>query len=149
MEILGKRHSFHIVLGDSPKTVPRPCLSTKFPHQEIKWNYRILRSEYHVQFYVQHFFWYKFFLYAFLRQGEETWTLLRNHEQNHVLSCLKNMPIYFPSGKYKLSSHSFLEYSYMIVFVCDISCPSKGWQKRAENFFSSELANNFYQRLHL
>ena len=33
-----ERYSFLIVSGDSPKT------STKFPHQEIRWNYGILLS---------------------------------------------------------------------------------------------------------
>ena len=35
-----KRHSFHIVLGESRKLY----LSTKFPNQEIRWNFGILRS---------------------------------------------------------------------------------------------------------
>ena len=30
-------HSFHIVSGDSPETMRKLCLSTKFPHQEIRW----------------------------------------------------------------------------------------------------------------
>ena len=39
-----ERHSFRIVSGDSPETMRKLCLSTKFPHQEIRWNYGILRS---------------------------------------------------------------------------------------------------------
>ena len=31
-----ERHSFRIV---SPKTMRKLCLSTKFPHQKIRWNY--------------------------------------------------------------------------------------------------------------
>ena len=30
--------------GNSSKTMWKLCLSTKFPHQEIKWNYSIFRS---------------------------------------------------------------------------------------------------------
>ena len=43
MEILWK-DSFFIVSGGSPETMRKLCLSTKFPHQEIEWNYWILRS---------------------------------------------------------------------------------------------------------
>ena len=39
-----ERHSFPRVSGDSPKTLRKLCLSAKFPHQEIRWNYGILRS---------------------------------------------------------------------------------------------------------
>ena len=39
-----ERHSFHIVLVDSLKTLRKLCLSTKCPQQEIRWNYGILRS---------------------------------------------------------------------------------------------------------
>ena len=31
-------------IGESPETMRKLCLSTKFPHQEIRWNYGILRS---------------------------------------------------------------------------------------------------------
>ena len=37
-------HGFHIVSGESPKTTQKLCLSIKFPHQEIRWKYGILRS---------------------------------------------------------------------------------------------------------
>ena len=42
-----KKHSFHIVSSDSPEpeTMQKLCLSTKFPHQEIKWNFGILSSD--------------------------------------------------------------------------------------------------------
>ena len=39
-----ERHIFRIASGDSYKTMPKISLSTKFPHQEIRWNYGILRS---------------------------------------------------------------------------------------------------------
>ena len=39
-----ERHSFHIVSDDSPETMRKLCLSTIFPHQEIRWNYGIFRS---------------------------------------------------------------------------------------------------------
>ena len=39
-----ERHSFHIVSSNLPETMWKLCLSTKFPHQEIKWNYGILHS---------------------------------------------------------------------------------------------------------
>ena len=57
-------------------------------------------------------------------------TFLKNHEPNCVpetnLNYLQNMPIHYPSGKYKLSVSSFLEYCYTRHFVHDISCLSKG-----------------------
>ena len=39
-----ERHSFRIVSGESSETMWKLCLSTKFPHHEIKWNYGIFRS---------------------------------------------------------------------------------------------------------
>ena len=39
-----ERHSFHIVSGESPETTRKLCLSTKFPYQEIRWNYGIFRG---------------------------------------------------------------------------------------------------------
>ena len=39
-----ERHSFRIVSGKSPKAMRKLCLSTEFQHQEIRWNYGILRS---------------------------------------------------------------------------------------------------------
>ena len=39
-----ERHSFDRVSGESPETLRKLCLSTKFPHQGIKENYGILRS---------------------------------------------------------------------------------------------------------
>ena len=41
------------------------------------------------------------------------------------LSYLQKMPIYYPSGKYKLSNCFFLDYSYIILFVHGISHPSQ------------------------
>ena len=40
-----KRDSFRRVLGKSPETMWKLCLSTKFLHQEIRWNYGIWRSD--------------------------------------------------------------------------------------------------------
>ena len=40
-----ERYSFRIFLGDSPETIRKLRLSTKFPHLEISWNYDILCSE--------------------------------------------------------------------------------------------------------
>ena len=37
-------HSFRIVSGNSTETMRKVCLSTKFPHQEIRWNYGIFCS---------------------------------------------------------------------------------------------------------
>ena len=39
-----ERHSFRIVLHDSPKTMRELHLSAKLPHQEIGWNQGIFRS---------------------------------------------------------------------------------------------------------
>ena len=38
------RYSFRKVLGGLPKALRKLCLSTKSLHQEIRWNYDILRS---------------------------------------------------------------------------------------------------------
>ena len=52
-------------------------------------------------------------------------TFSRNHEPNRLsqtnLSYSLNMPIYFPSGIYKLLIRSFLEYCNMIVNQNNIS----------------------------
>ena len=39
-----ERLSFRRVSGESPKTLRKLCLSTKFPHQLIRWNFGILCS---------------------------------------------------------------------------------------------------------
>ena len=39
-----ERHSFRIVSDETPETMRKLCLSTKFPHQKIRWNYSILPS---------------------------------------------------------------------------------------------------------
>ena len=62
----------------------------------------------------------------------ETCTLCRIHEPNHVPetspSLLQSMPLYYHSGKYKLSIRFFLEYCYTIVPLhYNISCTSKGY----------------------
>ena len=59
------------------------------------------------------------------------------------LSYLQKMPIYYPSGKYKLSNCFFLDYSYIILFVHGISRPSQkyvwfgAWHKQRAQFFSA------------
>ena len=40
-----KKHSFSIVLSNLPETMWKLCLSTKFSHQEIRWNYGIFHSD--------------------------------------------------------------------------------------------------------
>ena len=40
-----ERHSFNIVLGESPETMQKLCLSAKFSHQEISWNCGIFHSD--------------------------------------------------------------------------------------------------------
>ena len=45
-----ERHSFHGVLGDLPETLRKLCLSTKFPRQEIKRNFVVLRSDHYYKF---------------------------------------------------------------------------------------------------
>ena len=71
-------------------------------------------------------------------------TLFRNHEPNHApelsLAFCKNMPTFFPSGKYTLSICSFLENCYTVVLVHNISCPSKGClvdNRNLHNIFSA------------
>ena len=39
-----KRHRFCRVLGESQKILRKLCLSAKFPHEEIRWNYGIWRD---------------------------------------------------------------------------------------------------------
>ena len=48
VEILWKG-SFRIVSGESPETMQKLCLSIKFPHQEMRWNYGIWRSEFEIE----------------------------------------------------------------------------------------------------
>ena len=67
-----------------------------------------------------------------------------------ALDNLKNMPIYYPSGKYKLSIRSYSEYyCYKIVFLhINFFEPLKmfgAWHKCAQTFFSPEFDNNFDQ----
>ena len=45
LEILGKRTVSTNSLSKLPETMRKLCVSSKFPHQEIRWNYGILRSE--------------------------------------------------------------------------------------------------------
>ena len=64
------------------------------------------------------------------------------------------MSIYFPSGKYKLSIRSFLEYCHTIFGEQYLVCPPQEdvcvwWYKHAQIFFSPELHNNLYQALKL
>ena len=42
---------FPYSLGESPETMRKLCLSTKIPHQEIRWNYGILRSYFNRNFF--------------------------------------------------------------------------------------------------
>ena len=42
---LVERFSFRRISGEFPETLRKPCLSTKFPHQEIRRNFGVLRSE--------------------------------------------------------------------------------------------------------
>ena len=44
VEIL-RKDSFRIISGESPETMQKLCLSAKFPHQEIRWNYDILQKQ--------------------------------------------------------------------------------------------------------
>ena len=46
--------------SDTPETMQKLCLSTKFPHQEIRWNYRILRSVFWSSFYIGNTTWANF-----------------------------------------------------------------------------------------
>ena len=41
--IIVVRQSFRRSSGESPETLRKLCLSTKFPHHEIRWNHGILR----------------------------------------------------------------------------------------------------------
>ena len=40
-------HSFRIVSSEPPKTLQKLCVSTNFPHQEIMWNFDVIRSVSH------------------------------------------------------------------------------------------------------
>ena len=40
---LAERHNLRIVLGDSPETMRKVSVSSKFQHQEIRWNYGTFR----------------------------------------------------------------------------------------------------------
>ena len=39
-----ERNNFRIISGESPETTQKLFLSSKFPHQEIRWNYGIFCS---------------------------------------------------------------------------------------------------------
>ena len=41
-----KMHSFRVVSDDPPETMRNLCLSAKFSHEEIRWNYNIFRRVY-------------------------------------------------------------------------------------------------------
>ena len=58
-----QRHSFRKVSGESPETMRKLCLSSKFPHKEIRWFYGILRSTLCATFYnLNHFQPFSYFL---------------------------------------------------------------------------------------
>ena len=44
LKALDKRED-QTILMDSPETIRKMCLSTKFPHQEIRWNYGVFCSD--------------------------------------------------------------------------------------------------------
>ena len=86
-----ERHSFRIVLGESPETMRKLCLSAKFPPQEIRWNYGIFRSE--TDFFKRKLFlrksflkrfFYKYFkvIHVYLNKTDKVW---------ECYSCLKSM----------------------------------------------------------
>ena len=50
-------HSFHRVLGNSPKNLWKLYVSIKFPHQEIRWNFDILRSSSNIFYGFFYFSW--------------------------------------------------------------------------------------------
>ena len=57
-----------------------------------------------------------------------------------TLSYLKNMPIYFSSGKYKLSIHSFIATKYLVpnpMAIFGATTLEDDWQRMIEicNFF--------------
>ena len=53
-----QRHGFRIVSCESPETMRKLCLSTKFPHYEIRWNYGIFcRALHAIRFAIQTLLW--------------------------------------------------------------------------------------------
>ena len=92
-------------------------------------------------------------MYALLRLLVQTCPMVKKHGpcdtffRNHAPNCVPGMfakraPIYFPSRKYKLSSRCFLECCYTIVFMSDISCPSKWCLEDDRNLHKMFLAMN-------
>ena len=49
-----ERHSFRIISGDSTETMRKLCLSTKFPHQETRWQLRYF-SQWSISSIIQRF----------------------------------------------------------------------------------------------
>ena len=79
----------------------------------------------------QYTIFFAYLVESFGAKHKKTCCLFRIYEPYHVrgnsFSFLQNMPIYYPSGKYKISIRFFqFEYWYTVKFVHDISCPSKG-----------------------
>ena len=73
-----ERQSFRIVLGDSLKEMRKLCLSAKLLHQEIRWNYGILRS-----------------FNEFDSQKVESFKYNISNKSNNIFHCIKND--FFPS----------------------------------------------------
>ena len=83
--------------------------------------------------------------------GKTCTTCLRDHKPNCVsemcVNCSQIIPVYYPSGKYKLSIRSFSDNGYTIIFVHDILCLSKRClvrdTKTCTECCSSKFDNNF------
>ena len=65
---------------------------------------------------------------------------------------LQNMPIYFPSGKYKVSVRSFIAHNTSCPMTLFSGAPIKRMtgedDRNTQTFFSLELDNNVYQPFH-
>ena len=96
--------SFRIASGESPETMRKLCLSKKFPHQEIRWNYGIFP----VEFITKNCVCEKLLSVKIDNKLDS-----RAHVKsfyNKVISKLRTLAKYVVSAKKNLVIYSFLTY---------------------------------------
>ena len=96
MEVLQKG----TVSGESPKTMKKLCHSAKFPHQEIRWNYGILRRVRSLKFGILMTFIWLMIMKMMLkinvrsRRYDINWLRPRNgHKYTKYKTCLRMMMV--------------------------------------------------------
>ena len=105
-----KRHSFRIVLGNSPKTKQKLCLSTKFSNQEIRWNQGIFCSD------GLHDKWTQFFKFWSILSVSYFVSVTWNSEATYCIICQTK----FDTNDFFSSCESNLNYTYRR--LCGLCC---------------------------